>query len=164
MASSVKNGLASYFLGLLGGFSSLGLYCFFKHFLKCPAKSNKADDITRLKTDDPRASQIVLHNRLVYISGQVGDISKLEESDVTEQMKQTLEKVDQLLDLAGTNKSRILETRIWLKNIKDDFSAMNQIWNNWIDPNNKGVRYCVEAHLARPSLLVEVQVVAAATK
>ena len=53
------------------------------------------------------------------------------------------------------------ESRIWLKNIRRDFSSMNEVWNSWVDPENKGCRYCVEAELARPTILVEVQVVAA---
>ena len=37
---------------------------------------------------------------------------------------------------------------------------MNAVWSAWIDPNNKGVRACVEANLATDKLLVEIQVVA----
>jgi len=150
----LKAAAGNFLFGLLGGFSSLGLYCLYKHFL---TKSS----IKRLKTADPRSSAIVIHNGLVYISGQVGEIAKLEESDITEQTLQTLEKIDKLLAEAGTDKSRILEARIWLKDISKDFVAMNSVWNAWIDQNSKGVRHCVEAELARPTLLVEVQVVAA---
>ena len=32
---------------------------------------------------------------------------------------------------------RILEARIWLKDIEKDFAAMNAVWNAWVDPNNK---------------------------
>lgn len=39
---------------------------------------------------------------------------------------------------------------------------MNEVWNGWLDPNNKPVRATVEANLARDVLLVEVQVTAAA--
>ena len=51
---------------------------------------------------------------------------------------------------------------IWLKDIETDFVAMNGVWNKWVDPDNKPVRACVEAKLARDVLLVEVQCVAAA--
>jgi enamine deaminase RidA (YjgF/YER057c/UK114 family) len=39
---------------------------------------------------------------------------------------------------------------------------MNAVWNAWIDKQNKPTRVCVEAPMARPSILVEVQVTAAA--
>merc|ERR1719474_220431 len=87
--------------------------------------------------------------------------ANLGSSDLEQQMKETLVKIENLLADAGTNKSRILEARIWLKDIKKDFAAMNAIWNAWVDPNCKGVRYCVESALARETLLVEVQIVAA---
>jgi len=150
----LKDGVTSYMLGLLGGFSSLGVYCLYKHFLT-------RSSVKRLRTQDPRASALVIHNGIVYTSGQVGDIPKLEESDITAQTKQTLAKIESLLAEAGTDKSRLLEARIWVKDISRDFAAMNKVWNEWIDPENKAVRYCVESNLARELLLVEIQVVAA---
>ena len=66
------------------------------------------------------------------------------------------------LAAAGTDKSRLLEARIWVKDISRDFAAMNAVWNAWIDKQNKPTRVCVEAPMARPSILVEVQVTAAA--
>ena len=65
----MRNAVKNYLLGLLGGFSSLGLYCFYKHFLA----RRKPSRIERLYPEDPRASKIVIHNGLVYISGQVGE-------------------------------------------------------------------------------------------
>jgi len=149
----LKDGLKNYLFGLLGGFSSLGIYCLYKHFLT-------RSKIKRIGTTDPRASAVVVHNGLVYTSGQVGEIPKLEESDITEQTKQTLSKIESLLSQAGTDKSRLLEARIWVKDIKNDFAAMNAVWNAWVDPENKGARYCVESNMAREAILVEIQVVA----
>ena len=40
---------------------------------------------------------------------------------------------------------------------------MNAVWNAWVVPGAKGVRYCVESPMARPNILVEIQVVAAAS-
>jgi len=142
--------------GVVGGASTLGLYCLVTH-----GKNKPKSIIQRLGTDDPRASKVVVHDGKVYISGQVGEIAKLEDSDVTEQTKQTLAKIDELLESVGIAKNRILEARIWLRNIDRDFQAMNAVWNAWVDPLNKGTRYCVGAQLARPTILVEIQVTAA---
>ena len=38
---------------------------------------------------------------------------------------------------------------------------MNSVWNGWISPDNKPVRATVQADMARPSILVEIQVTAA---
>ena len=137
----------------MGGLGGMALYCLFKHTQK--------SKITRLHTDDPRASSVVIHNGVVRLSGQVGIIANLGKSGLEQQVRETLDKIEKLLADAGTDKSRILEARIWLKDIKTDFAAMNTIWNAWVDPNCKGVRYCVESALAREALLVEIQIVAA---
>jgi len=38
---------------------------------------------------------------------------------------------------------------------------MNEVWNAWVDAENKPVRATVQAEMARPSILVEIQVEAA---
>lgn len=82
-------------------------------------------DIKRFETG-PRMSQAVVHNGTVYLAGQVGEAG----SDVTEQTKQALAEVDRLLALAGTDKTRILSTQIWLADMAD-FSKMNAVWDGW---------------------------------
>ncbi len=43
-----------------------------------------------------------------------------------------------------------------------DFAAMNEVWGDaWIADKPKPARACVEAHMARPNVLVELTVVAA---
>jgi enamine deaminase RidA (YjgF/YER057c/UK114 family) len=115
-----------------------------------------ANDIQRLNTDDPRMSQVVIHNGIVYCSGQVGPNF----NTVREQTIETLERCEKLLELAGTDKSRLLTSMCWLRDIKDA-PEFNAVYNEWIDAENKPTRACVQAELARPDLLVEVQVTAA---
>ncbi len=114
--------------------------------------------IRRIGTDDPRSSAIVVHGSTVYLTGQVDATG----ADVAEQTQNCLDKIDALLAQAGTDKSKLLSAMIWLKDIETDFKAMNEVWNGWVDGDNKPVRACVEAKLAREVLLVEVQCVAAA--
>ena len=71
-------------------------------------------------------------------------------------------KIDSLLAQAGTDKKNLLTAQIWLKDIEKDFAAMNQVWSAWLDPQHKPVRATVQAPMARPSILVEIQVTAAA--
>eukprot|EP00579_Thalassiosira_antarctica_P001248 CAMPEP_0201869068 /NCGR_PEP_ID=MMETSP0902-20130614/2726_1 /ASSEMBLY_ACC=CAM_ASM_000551 /TAXON_ID=420261 /ORGANISM="Thalassiosira antarctica, Strain CCMP982" /LENGTH=117 /DNA_ID=CAMNT_0048394509 /DNA_START=204 /DNA_END=557 /DNA_ORIENTATION=+ len=112
---------------------------------------------TRIGTDDPRMSKIVVHNGVVYISGQTDATA----TNIQGQTQNVLTKVDDLLSQAGTSKSNILTSSIWLKDINRDFQGMNDVWNKWVDPGNKPVRATVEANMARPQLLIEVQVTAA---
>ena len=117
--------------------------------------------VVRLQTEDPRMSKIVIHNGVVYTSGQTaGDAG----DDIKLQTQATLDKVDALLKEAGTSKSHALSATIWLKDINRDFAAMNEVWNAWVDPENKPGRATVEAAMAREILLVEIQVTAALDK
>ena len=111
--------------------------------------------ITRIKTGN-RMSQIVIHNDTIYLAGQVvnpGD-------GVTEQTKTCLEKVEALLNEAGSDKTRILQSTIWLDNMAD-FAKMNEVWDAWITPGTSPARACGEAKLASTEYKVEVIVVAA---
>lgn len=61
-------------------------------------------------------SQAVVHNGIVYLSGQVDGTG----GDVTEQTKNVLAKVDKYLQEAGTDKSKLLTSTIWVKDIGKD--------------------------------------------
>jgi len=112
-------------------------------------------EIKRIKTGK-RMSQIVIHNETIYLAGQVGNPG----DGVTEQTKTCLEKVDSLLRDAGSDKTRILQTTIWLDNM-NDFAKMNEVWDSWIGSGNAPARACGESKLATPEFKVEVIVVAA---
>lgn len=110
--------------------------------------------ITRIEPGK-RMSGAVIHGETVYLAGQVG-----EGADVTAQARSALAEVDRLLALAGTDKSRILSTTVWLADIAD-FAAMNAVWEEWVDPANPPARATGEARLATPDYRVEFIVVAA---
>ena len=92
--------------------------------------------IQRIGLDNPNMSQTVVHNDIVYISGQVDATA----SDIEGQTKDVLAKVDALLGEAGTDKANLLTASIWVKDIEKDFKGMNSVWNQWLDPDNKPVR------------------------
>ena len=102
-----------------------------------------------------RMSAIVIHNNTVYLAGQVG-----EGSTVADQTRDILATVDNLLAKAGTDKSKILQTIIWLDDMAN-FAEMNSVWDAWIDPRNPPARATGEAKLAAPQYKVEIIVTAA---
>jgi enamine deaminase RidA (YjgF/YER057c/UK114 family) len=118
-----------------------------------------ASSIQRIGTSDPRMSKIVIHNGVVYLSG----LTDTTASDITGQTKNVLQKLDALLAEAGTSKSNLLTASIWLKDIESDFKEMNVAYSEWLDPDNKPVRATVQSPMARPQILVEIQVTAAGT-
>ncbi len=112
--------------------------------------------ITRIDST-ARMSRIVEHNGTIYLCGQVAKDSA---KDIKEQTVTTLEKVDALLEQAGSDKEHILSVTIYIRDMKD-FAAMNEVWDAWVSQSNQPARACVEARMARPELLVEMSVVAA---
>lgn len=112
-------------------------------------------DITRLNPG-PRMSQAVIHNKTIWLAGQVGAPGE----SVTAQTQAVLKNVDDLLAQAGSDKSRILQATIWLASM-DDFAEMNAVWDAWVDTSNPPTRACGEARLATPDYQVEIMIVAA---
>lgn len=104
-----------------------------------------------------RMSRIVKHNNTIYLCGQTaGD----EQWDIAEQTKRCLDKVDALLEQAGSHRDKILSVTIYIRDMKD-FSAMNEVWDSWVANGEKPARACVEARMARDAILVELSVIAA---
>jgi enamine deaminase RidA (YjgF/YER057c/UK114 family) len=113
-------------------------------------------DIQRSGSTD-RSSKIVKHNHTVYLCGQVASDSS---QGIGEQTQSCLDKIDVLLAEAGSAKEQLLSVTIYLRDMKD-FAALNVVWNEWLADSPKPARACVEAHLARQELLVELTVTAA---
>ncbi len=112
--------------------------------------------ITRLETK-ARMSRIVKHNGTIYLCGQVcKDATK----GITEQTSSMLEKVDELLEQAGSDREHILSATIYVSDMKY-FADMNAVWDAWVPAGHAPARACVEAKMARDVLLVEISVVAA---
>ena len=106
----------------------------------------------------PRMSQAVVHGNTVYLAGQVAD--KAAGKSVGEQTQEILEAIDGLLAEAGSDKTRILATTIYLTDIKT-FGEMNAVWENWVAKGHTPARATVEASLAAPQFTVEIVVTAA---
>ena len=114
-------------------------------------------NITRLGTERRRMSKIVIHNGTIYLCGQVAEDSN---TDIKEQTRTMLDKVDDLLEQAGSDRKHILSATIYISDMKN-FAEMNEIWDAWMIQGHSPARACVEVSLARPELLVEVSIIAA---
>ena len=94
---------------------------------------------------------------IVYLSGLAADdISQ----DVREQTRQTLANIDRVLTQAGTDKSKLLRVEVWLPNM-DNYDAMNEVYQSWLDPENVPARACVESRLWDDAAQVEIMVTVA---
>lgn len=112
--------------------------------------------IERIETKQ-RMSRIVKHNGTIYLCGQV---CKDASQGITEQTLTMLEKVDELLIQAGSDRQHILSATIYIKNM-DLFAEMNAVWDAWVPEHCAPARACVTANMAREALLVEISIIAA---
>jgi enamine deaminase RidA (YjgF/YER057c/UK114 family) len=111
--------------------------------------------ITRIQTG-PRMSQAVIHNKTVYLAGQVAG-----GASVAVQTREILATIDTLLKEANTDKSRLLSATIWLTDMAT-FAEMNGVWQSWVVPGETPARATVvSANLASAEYRIEIAVIAA---
>jgi len=106
----------------------------------------------------PRMSQVVVHGDTVYLAGVVAN--KAAGKSVTEQTQEVLAIIDGHLAKAGSDKSKLLTTTIYLTDMKT-FAEMNAVWDGWVSAGNTPARATVEAGLAAAPYKVEIMVTAA---
>ncbi len=104
-----------------------------------------------------RMSEMAVHNGTVYLAGQVAEDAT---QDIGGQTRQVLACIDALLARAGSDKTRILMTQIFLADLSD-FAGMNAVWDAWVAPGHTPPRATVQAALAKPEWKIEVVVTAA---
>ena len=106
-----------------------------------------------------RMSQIVVHNGVVYLAGQVDETDK--GGPIKEQTANVLKQIDELLAKAGTDKTQLLSATIYLTDIKT-FGEMNEAWQAWVSLQGLPTRATVEVGaLAAPQYGVEIVATAA---
>jgi enamine deaminase RidA (YjgF/YER057c/UK114 family) len=112
-------------------------------------------NIKRIQTG-PRMSQAVIHNKTVYLAGQVGS-----GATVTIQTRAILAEIDALLAEAHTDKSRLLSATIWLTDMAT-FAEMNNVWQSWVVEGETPARATVQSsRLASAEYKIEIAVIAA---
>ncbi|MBV2143410.1 RidA family protein [Falsochrobactrum sp. TDYN1] len=104
---------------------------------------------------DTRIHHAVKHNGLVYLTGQVGTPGK----SAGEQTTEILARIDYLLALAGTDKTKILNVILWLDDLRD-FDEVNKVWDAWVVKEHAPARSTGQARMTKPGMLVEVIVTA----
>lgn len=113
-------------------------------------------DILRLHVA-ARYSEAAVFNGVVYLAGMVPEC---EATDIRSQTADVLRQIEQRLAEAGSDKTRILRTQIYMKDI-GDIGAMNEVWDAWVVPGTAPPRATVQAALADPAYGIEVVVTAA---
>jgi len=104
-------------------------------------------------------SQVVIHDKTVYLAGQVA--AHAEGKSVAEQTREILTLIDVLLEEAKTDKGKLLSATIWLTDMAT-FDEMNGVWELWVAAGAAPARATVlSPALAGTAYKVEIGVIAA---
>ena len=108
-------------------------------------------------------SHAVKLGNIVFVSGSTpfakdGSIAK---GDFAAQMHQVMANIKEILAAAGSSLDKVAKVNVILIRISD-FQAMNAIYRQYFKEGNYPARTTIEAPLAHPDFLLEIECVAAA--
>lgn len=107
-------------------------------------------------------SQAVVHNGLVFCSGQIPldpATNQLIEGDVAAQTARVLDNLKAVLEAAGSSLGQVLKTTVFLKDM-GDFPKMNEVYGHYFG-ENPPARATVEAARLPRDVRVEIECIAA---
>jgi enamine deaminase RidA (YjgF/YER057c/UK114 family) len=104
---------------------------------------------------NPILSKVVEYHGFIFTQGV---IARDLDADAAAQTRDILDQIDVMLEEHGTDKTRLLQAQIWLRDIKDR-EAMNHVWSSWLPSEGAPARACVQAVLADPRILVEIMLI-----
>jgi len=102
-------------------------------------------------------------NGFIFTAGQVGTdprTGQLAGPDVASQTRQTIDNLRAVLEAGGSSLGKLVKTTVFLADMRT-FDDMNAVYRELI-PEPRPGRSTVEARLARPDLLVEIEGIALA--
>jgi 2-iminobutanoate/2-iminopropanoate deaminase len=102
-------------------------------------------------------------NGFIFTSGQVGTdprTGQVAGPDVASQTRQTIANLQAVLEAGGSSLDKLVKTTVFLADLRL-FDAMNAVYRELI-PEPRPGRSTVEARLARPEILVEIEGIAVA--
>jgi 2-iminobutanoate/2-iminopropanoate deaminase len=100
-------------------------------------------------------------NGFVFTSGQVGTdphTNQLAGPDVASQTRQTIANLQAILEAGGSSLAQLVKTTVFLADLRL-FDQMNAVYRELI-PEPRPGRSTIEAKLARPDILVEIEGIA----
>jgi 2-iminobutanoate/2-iminopropanoate deaminase len=106
-------------------------------------------------------SQAVVHNGIVYASGQIPldpETNNLVEDDITIQTTRVLENLKAVLTAAGSSLDRVLRTTVYLRDM-DEFPLMNDVYGKYFT-SDWPARATVQAAKLPKNVRVEIDCIA----
>lgn len=109
-------------------------------------------------------SQAIMTGGLLFTSGQLGMAPEtgILQPDISEQTRQSLKNIQAILEAAGLQKTDVVKTVIYLKDMSD-FATVNEIYASFFG-SHKPARSCVQVAGLPKEGLVEIEAIASTGK
>ena len=107
---------------------------------------------------NPRMSMATVHAGTVYMSGQVAIDNR--GGPIEAQIDEILQRIDALLEEAGSDKTRLLSVQLMFADVAD-MPAVNAAWDAWLPEGCAPCRTTTQVQLASDAYRVEIAVIAA---
>jgi 2-iminobutanoate/2-iminopropanoate deaminase len=107
-------------------------------------------------------SQAVIHNNILYCSGQIAlipETMKIVDGGIKDQTKQVMKNIEAILSEAGSSMDKVLKCSIFLDDMAD-FATVNEIYGSYFK-NNPPARETVAVKTLPKNVLVEISCIAA---
>jgi 2-iminobutanoate/2-iminopropanoate deaminase len=107
-------------------------------------------------------SQAVVHNGLVFLSGQIPlhpSTGQLLEGDIEVQTVRVLDNIKAVLEASGSSLHKVLKTTVFLKDM-GEFPKMNEVYARYFS-NDPPARSTVEAARLPRDVRIEIDCIAA---
>ena len=112
-------------------------------------------------TFEPHYSPMMVHNNIVYVSGQLPIIKETKKpisSDIKEQTKFTLQKISNILEEVGSKITQVLKATIYIADI-EFWDDVNEIYADFFK-EHKPARTIVPTKTLHYNCLIEIDVIA----
>ena len=106
-------------------------------------------------------SQAVCVGDMIYTSGMIPinpETGELVLGDITEQAKQAIKNLKELVEASGSSLDRVVKTTVFIKNM-DDFAKVNEVYASYFT-DKYPARSCVEVARLPKDVLIEIEAIA----
>lgn len=107
-------------------------------------------------------SKVVKANGFLFLAGEASidwSTRATVQGDITAQTRKTLQNLGATLESVGSSLGRVVKTTVFLTDI-GDFAAMNAVYAEFFPSDPPARSTIAVAALARPDLIVEIELVA----
>ena len=108
-------------------------------------------------------NHVVKAGNFIFLSSQLSadlKVHKIIGGNISEQTKQALENIKFLLKSAGSSMDNIVKIVIYMKDVKNDFNAMNEVYRKYFKKGEEPARVTVQALSPIEKIDIEIEATA----